>query len=92
MAAARGIAPSALGTPTAMRFPPLSVQVKTTFFPINLLPPPRGFQGDWHTLESDDAGQKHIFVDDGGIVRGYVLTREKCELRTDMDARVGELA
>ena len=35
MAAARGIAPSALGTPTQIRFPPLSVQVKTTVFPIN---------------------------------------------------------
>lgn len=92
MAAARGIAPSALGTPTEIRFPPLSVQVKTTLFPINLLPPPRGFVGEWHALENDGGGQKHVFVDDGGVVRGYVLTREKCEQRTEMDARVGELA
>ena len=92
MAVARGIAATALGTPTPIRFPPLSVQVKTTLFPLNLLPPPRGSVGEWHEAESDGAGHKHLFIDDGGVVRGYVLTRDKCEQRSDMDARVGELA
>ena len=92
MAAARGIAASALGTPTEIRFPPLSVQVKTTLFPLNLLPPRRGSIGAWHAIESDGAGHKHLFIDDRGVVRGYVLTRDKCEQRSDMDARVGELA
>ncbi len=92
MAAARGIAPSALGTPTEMRFPPLSVQVKTTLFPINLLPPSRDAMGVWQTVEDDEAGCKHLFVDDAGVVRGYVLTRDKCEQRMDMDKRVGEPA
>ena len=92
MAVARGIAATALGTPTAIRFPPLSVQVKTTLFPLNLLPPPRGSVGEWHAVEIDGEGHKHLFIDDGGVVRGYVLTRDKCEQRSDMDARVGELA
>lgn len=92
MAAARGIAPSALGAPTEMRFPPLSVQVKTTLLPINLLPPPQSATGEWRCLEDDAQGSKHIFVDDGGIVRGYVLTRDKCEERMAMDATVGETA
>lgn len=92
MAAARGIAPSALGTPTEIRFPPLSVQVKTTLHPINLLPPPRAFVGEWHAVEADAEGAKHVFIDGGGVVRGYVLTQGKCEQRTEMDARVGELA
>jgi rubredoxin-NAD+ reductase len=92
MAAARGIAPSALGTPTAIRFPPLSVQVKTTLLPINLLPPPRSAQGEWLCLEDDAQGSKHIFVDTGGIVRGYVLTQDKCEERMEMDSKVGETA
>jgi rubredoxin---NAD+ reductase len=92
MAAARGIAPSALGTPTEIRFPPLSVQVKTTLFPINLLPPSLAYVGEWHMLEDDAQGYKHVYIDDGGIVRGYVLTQEKCEQRTEMDARIGELA
>ena len=92
MAAARGIAPGALGTPTEIRFPPLSVQVKTTCFPINLLPPARAAVGKWQVAEDDDDGDKHVFVDDRGILRGYVLTQGKCEQRTEMDARVGEKA
>jgi len=92
MAAARGIAPSALGTPTPMRFGPLSVQVKTTLLPINLLPPPRAASGEWRCLEDGAQGSKHIFVDTDGITRGYVLTRDTCEERMDMDAKVGEKA
>ncbi len=92
MAAARGIAPSALGTPTEIRFPPLSVQVKTSLLPINLLPPPRSADGEWRCLEDDTQGSKHVFVDQDGIVRGYVLTQDKCEERMTMDAKVGETA
>lgn len=92
MAAARGIAPSALGTPTEIRFPPLSVQVKTTLLPINLLPPSHTATGEWRTLEEDDDGGKYIFVDTSNVVRGYVLTQEKCEQRMDMDKMVGETA
>jgi rubredoxin---NAD+ reductase len=92
MAAARGIAPSILGTPTAIRFPPLAVQVKTSLYPINLLPPTRDCIGEWHQTESDAEGEKHLFIDDGGVVRGYVLTRDKTEQRTAMDIKMGELA
>jgi rubredoxin-NAD+ reductase len=92
MAAARGIAPSALGTPTEIRFPPLAVQVKITLLPINLLPPARDCIGEWHRAESDADGEKHLFIDDGGVVRGYVLTRDKTEQRVEMDTKVGELA
>lgn len=89
MAAARGIAPSALGTPTPMRFPPLSVQVKTTLLPINLLPPPRGLAGAWRMAEDDAHGSRHEFIAADGTLRGYVLTNDKCEQRTEMDARMG---
>jgi rubredoxin---NAD+ reductase len=92
MAAARGIAPSVLGTATEIRFPPLAVQVKTTLYPINLLPPKRGCIGDWHVTECDADGEKHLFIDDSGVVRGYVLTRDKTEQRMEMDTKVGELA
>lgn len=88
MSAARAIAPGALGTPTPIRFPALSVQVKTTLLPINLLPAPRGTSGNWRTVEDDEAGGKHLFEDVSGRLHGYVLTREKCEQRTEMDALV----
>lgn len=92
MAAARGIAPSALGNATEIRFPPLSVQVKTTLLPINLLPPPRSAEGEWQLLENDARGSKHVFLDTDGTVRGYVLTQDRCEDRMEMDAKVGEFA
>ncbi len=92
MAAARGIAPSALGTPTQIRFPPLSVQVKTTVFPINLLPPAMALRGEWRQVESDAEGDKHLFVDSDNRVQGYVLTQGKCEQRMEMDKLVGEMA
>jgi rubredoxin---NAD+ reductase len=56
------------------------------------LPPTRDCIGEWHRTESDADGEKHLFIDDGGVVRGYVLTRGKTEQRTEMDTRVGELA
>lgn len=92
MAAARAIAPGALGTPTAMRFPPLSVQVKTTLYPINLLPPGAATLGEWRTVEDDETGGKYVFVDQANVVRGYVLTCDKCEERMEMDKIVGEIA
>ena len=92
MAAARGIAPSALGTPTPIKFPPLSVQVKTTLCPINLLPPAAAIKGEWREVESDTKGDKHLFVDNDNKIQGYVLTREKCEERMEMDRMVGEAA
>jgi len=92
MAAARGIAPTALGNPTEIRFPPLAVQVKTTVFPINLLPPKAAATGEWHQLECDETGDKHVFVDEHKRVQGYVLTQGKCEERMAMDKLVGEAA
>lgn len=92
MAAARGIAPSALGTLTPIRFPPLSVQVKTTLVPINLLPPGKDVAGEWRLVEEGDGGAKHIFVGADNLVQGYVLTHEKCEERMEMDKMVGEAA
>ena len=92
MAAARAIAPSVLGTPTAIRFPTLSVQVKTTSCPIVLLPAPAGLEGRW-IKEADDAdGLKYLFHDAAGATRGYVLTGARCAERPDMDRALAEAA
>ncbi|CAM4129946.1 Rubredoxin-NAD+ reductase [Novosphingobium lubricantis] len=85
MAAARAIAPGVLGTPTEIRFPTLSVQVKTTTYPLVLLPKPAGVEGQWRLAEDDDAGLKYLFVDNNGATRGYVLTRDRCQERMEMD-------
>lgn len=85
MAAARAIAASALGTPTEIRFPVLSVQVKTSAYPIVLLPAPAGVAGAWEKEADDARGLKFLFRDLDGAVRGYVLTCERSNERVELD-------
>lgn len=85
MAAARAIAPSVLGTPTDIRFPTLSVQVKTTTYPIVLLPKPPLAEGRWKLADEEESGLKYLFIDNEGVTRGYVLTRDRCQERTELD-------
>lgn len=92
MAAARAIAPSALGTPTPIRFPALSVQVKTTVYPLVLLPAPHDADGAWEKVEDDARGLKYLFRDADGSVRGYALTRDRCEERVELDRTLGQRA
>lgn len=90
MAAARAIAASVLGTPTEIRFPPLSVQVKTTAYPIVLLPAPPGVDGEWQAVADDERGLKYLFRDRDGAIRGYVFTRDWCQERMEMDKALSE--
>jgi rubredoxin-NAD+ reductase len=89
MAAARAIAPSLLGTPTAIQFPTLSVQVKTTLCPMVLLPVPAGTTGAWRMVEDDADGLKFLFHCPNGLIRGYVMTGEKCASRMELDREIG---
>jgi rubredoxin-NAD+ reductase len=91
MAAARAIAPSILGTPTKIRFPTLSVQVKTTTCPIVLLPAPRNAVGEWVKVDGNSDGIKYLFRDASGVTRGYVLTGPFCEERMDLDRSLSTL-
>ncbi|MPS67335.1 MAG: FAD-dependent oxidoreductase [Novosphingobium sp.] len=90
MSAARAIAPSALGTPTNIHFPPLSVQVKTTAYPVVLLPAPIGVAGRWEEAANDERGLKYLFRDNDKNVRGYVFTQDYCQERMEMDRALGE--
>jgi rubredoxin-NAD+ reductase len=90
MAAARAIAASVLGTPTEIRFPPLSVQVKTTAMPIVLLPAPQGVEGKWEETANDEKGLKYLFRDTDGTIRGYVFTQDYCQERMEMDRALSE--
>jgi rubredoxin---NAD+ reductase len=88
MAVARAIAPSLLGTPTAINFPPLSVQVKTTLCPMVLLPVRAGTPGAWAKTEDDATGTKFLFRSPAGVVLGYVMTHDKCAGRIDLDREI----
>lgn len=92
MAAARAIAASALGTPTEIRFPVLSVQVKTSAYPIVLLPAPPKVAGEWEKDADETQGLKYLFRDQEGAVRGYVLTRERSSERVELDRELANLA
>ena len=89
MAAARAIAASVLGTPTDIKFPTLSVQVKTTHYPIVLLPAPVGAAGCWVLADADATGTKYLFEDEHGTTLGYVLTGARCAERVDLDRAIG---
>ena len=91
MSAARAIAASVLGTPTDMRFPTLSVQVKTTACPVILLPAPIGADGQWITESDDSEGLRTLFKDRNGTILGYVLTAARCAERTELDRIIGDM-
>jgi len=91
MSAARAIAASVLGNPTEMRFPTLSVQVKTTACPVILLPAPIGADGQWVTEKDDSDGLRTLFRDRSGTILGYVLTAARCAERIELDRIIGEM-
>ena len=91
MSAARAIAASVLGTPTEMRFPTLSVQVKTTACPVILLPAPIGADGEWVNEKDDAEGLRTLFKDRDGTILGYVLTAARCAERIELDRLIGEM-
>lgn len=91
MAAARAIAASTLGTPTVIRFPVLSVQVKTSAYPIVLLPAPPKVPGTWEKDADETQGLKYLFRDQEDTVRGYILTRERTNERADLDRELANV-
>ncbi len=77
MNAARALAASLAGTPTALVFPLMPVAVKTPVLPITVAAPDPTVRGDWvqdpATLGVQDGGAWR-FVDAAGAQRGFVLT------------------
>lgn len=88
MAAARTIAENAAGGQATFAFPPLSVQVKSTVYPIVLLPVPPGAAGRWVCEEDNEEGSVHAFVNADANWLGYVATGSACPRRGEFDARV----
>jgi len=74
MTAARAIAQTLAGTPTAIAFPHMPVSVKTPAHPVSVQPAKAGVAGTWEIAVSEDAGLKLLFTDEAGKLRGFVLT------------------
>ena len=88
MHASRALAKTLSGEPTAAAFPPMPVAIKTTAYPITVLPPPAGSNGEWELLEQD-GGLKLAFHDASRRLLGFALTSGKTSQRTALLAQLG---
>ena len=92
MQAARALAKTLAGTPTAVHYPPMPVVVKTPACPTVVCPPPMGVPGSWQENVTAD-GVRALFHDAAGTLRGFALlgtaTKDKQLLVKDIPALLG---
>lgn len=79
MSAARALAATLAGTPTAVAFAMMPVAIKTPALPIVVAAPAPGTAGQWHSKEP---GQWQ-FMDGHRQVRGFVLTGKQTAHRAE---------
>ena len=91
LVAARAIAATLAGRPTAIVLKQEAVIVKTPSCKLALLPPPRGTAGSW--LAQAD-GERIIarFCDEEGVVRGFGLSHHTPALRSQLLSELGKAA
>ncbi len=73
MSCARALAQTLTGTPTAVKYGPMPVTVKTPVCPLVVSPPPKGKEGVW-SVEGQGADIKALCHDASGNLLGYALT------------------
>lgn len=73
MSCARALAQTLAGTPTAVKYGPMPITVKTPVCPLVVSPPPRGTEGVW-SVEGQGADIKALCHDANGNLLGYALT------------------
>jgi rubredoxin-NAD+ reductase len=74
MHAARALAKTLTGTPTAVSYPAMPVVVKTPACPIVVSPPAQPDSGQWQVEILDDGGTRARYLDDVGRLLGFALT------------------
>jgi rubredoxin-NAD+ reductase len=91
MAAARAIAATLAGKPTAIAHKRDAIIVKTASCKLALLPPPAGTLGAW---SSTDDGERVVarFRDEAGVLRGFGLSQHTPALRSQLLAELGKVA
>lgn len=72
MHAARALAATLAGKPTAVSYPAMPVLVKTPACPTIVAPPASGAAGEWRVEQSTDS-VKSLFVDASGKLLGFAL-------------------
>jgi rubredoxin---NAD+ reductase len=90
MAAARAIARTLAGEPTAIDWKPAPVIVKTPSFPLAIMPPPLALtaSGAWYA----ESSARHTicrFYDDGDVLCGFGVAPQDASLRQQLTAELG---
>jgi rubredoxin-NAD+ reductase len=92
MQAARALAKTLAGTPTAVQYPAMPVVVKTPTCPTVVCPPPPGVDGAWSEAVAAD-GVQALFHDGSGRLRGFALlgaaVKDKQALARDIPPLLG---
>ena len=92
MQAARALAKTLSGTPTAVQYPAMPVVVKTPACPTVVCAPPPGVTGTWEETVAAD-GVRALFRDTTGSLRGFALlgaaTKDKQLLVKDVPSLLG---
>lgn len=73
MIGARALAKTLAGTRTAVVYPAMPVALKTPAYPVSVLPPQPGVEGEWQIEKTDDA-IKALYLDADGRLRGFALS------------------
>lgn len=90
LVAARAIAATLAGTPTAIELKADAVIVKTPSYKLALLPPPPGTAGAWAEHHDGERMVAH-FVDEQGVRRGFGLSQHTPALRQNLLAALHTL-
>lgn len=91
MNAARAIARTLTGTPTAIDLKPSAVIVKTPSYPLALVPPAQKslVEGSWHTSQ-DDKRTICRFYDAEGVLAGFGISHHEAASRQVLMAELGK--
>ncbi len=73
MIGARALAKTLAGTKTVVEYPAMPVALKTPAYPVSVLPPVAGIEGEWQIEQTSDA-IKALFLDSEGQLRGFALS------------------
>lgn len=75
MIGARALAKTLAGMSTKVEYPAMPVALKTPAYPVSILPPTPGVEGEWQIEKTVDA-IKVLYLDGDGQLRGFALGGE----------------
>jgi rubredoxin-NAD+ reductase len=86
----RALAAILAGEAVAVSYPAMPVMVKTTAYPLAVLPPAIGVQGEWH-IETAEAGMRALHRSPSGELNGFALGGSETSKRAELGKQVAAL-